>query len=723
MAAVVEAAVDVLEFAIEEVIVPVAEVAVDAAVTAVEAAADVVEFVAEEVLVPVVETIGNVVKPVVEAVAWVGDTLIGKPVEWVVDEIIEPVADFTVATIQAALDDPLVTIAKIAAMTTGNAWAIPLIDGAKAAADGEEFSEVLKTVAISYAVGKVGATAAKVGSNVAGAVGGDYVGKELVTSIVSKGTSNAAVAVLYGEDPMEAFVKGGLDVAVSATMGYIGEKNGSSEFFEDNPGLKAVPNITSKIVHAGIVAELTGQEITGEMLANAAAKGLVTTNLVTGLMAEDSTLTDRDIGYITTALQRTVTMAFDGTSGEEGLAAFNGMMSAYGTEAMHEAIDNSSFGDAVNTSMDKLTGDYEKVEKAADNLDDAVLARDNAVKSYEWLVDDLNGDMDDLKIKRAEYETAFAAYQAAEGGGNTTAEFEAAEKEYLKAEAAVEKKHTDYAPQLESYKKKITTAQDDFVGYEKDYADAVANLSVSSERLNEDLSSAYAEADRAVVEVMAPDFNEAEYRKINNIPTDQSATAHYLTTGQHESAYVSDAQYDQAMTEKRQVALTNVFAAAGVDPSLLTKAQLKAVSDNLASTYDTPEKLDAFIANPPPVAVPTPSADAVVNEATLSEGTTWKDVSDGKAAVVIDEDGNRVWKDLSATTTSWDPTKGNVITTRYYDSEANIYKEFVSTSVYSTVDQLKTGLPTGSTGKYDPETGKILGQGLPPEIRDEYDTI
>ena len=24
---------------------------------------------------------------------------------------------------------------------------------------------------------------------------------------------------------------------------------------------------------------------------------------------------------------------------------------------------------------------------------------------------------------------------------------------------------------------------------------------------------------------------------------------------------------------------------------------------------------------------------------------------------------------------------------------------------------------------YDPETGKILGQGLPPEIREEYDTI
>jgi len=24
---------------------------------------------------------------------------------------------------------------------------------------------------------------------------------------------------------------------------------------------------------------------------------------------------------------------------------------------------------------------------------------------------------------------------------------------------------------------------------------------------------------------------------------------------------------------------------------------------------------------------------------------------------------------------------------------------------------------------YDPETGKILGQGLPPELREEYDTI
>ena len=40
------------------------------------------------------------------------------------------------------------------AIATGNAWAIPLIDGASAAANGGDLGDVLKSVAVSYVAGE-----------------------------------------------------------------------------------------------------------------------------------------------------------------------------------------------------------------------------------------------------------------------------------------------------------------------------------------------------------------------------------------------------------------------------------------------------------------------------------------------------------------------------------------------------------------------------------------
>ena len=47
------------------------------------------------------------------------------------------------------------------AIATGNAWAIPLIDGASAAANGGDLGDVLKTVAVSYVAGEIGAEVAQ----------------------------------------------------------------------------------------------------------------------------------------------------------------------------------------------------------------------------------------------------------------------------------------------------------------------------------------------------------------------------------------------------------------------------------------------------------------------------------------------------------------------------------------------------------------------------------
>jgi len=96
-----------------------------------------------------------VVKVVKKVVNWVGDA-IEDVLDFAVDEIIEPVFEFVGDTVKALMDDPLTTIAKVVAIATGNAWAIPLIDGASTAANGGDFGDVMKSVAISYVAGKVG---------------------------------------------------------------------------------------------------------------------------------------------------------------------------------------------------------------------------------------------------------------------------------------------------------------------------------------------------------------------------------------------------------------------------------------------------------------------------------------------------------------------------------------------------------------------------------------
>jgi hypothetical protein len=89
-----------------------------------------------EIVEDVVGGVGDIIEDVVGVV--------GDAIDWVVDEIVEPVISGVGDVIQAALDDPITTIAKIGAVATGNAWALPLIDGAAVAANGGDLGDVVK---------------------------------------------------------------------------------------------------------------------------------------------------------------------------------------------------------------------------------------------------------------------------------------------------------------------------------------------------------------------------------------------------------------------------------------------------------------------------------------------------------------------------------------------------------------------------------------------------
>lgn len=78
------------------------------------------------------DAVSGVVDAVGDAVEWVGDT-VGK----VVDSV---------------MDDPLKAMVQVAAVATGNAWALPVIEGVDVLEEGGSFEDALKGAATVYAV-------------------------------------------------------------------------------------------------------------------------------------------------------------------------------------------------------------------------------------------------------------------------------------------------------------------------------------------------------------------------------------------------------------------------------------------------------------------------------------------------------------------------------------------------------------------------------------------
>lgn len=84
----------------------------------------------------VFEAVGDVVEGVVDAV--------GDAVEWVGDTVS--------SVVENVMDDPLKAVAQVAAVATGNAWALPVIEGVDVLEEGGDLGDALQAAALTYAV-------------------------------------------------------------------------------------------------------------------------------------------------------------------------------------------------------------------------------------------------------------------------------------------------------------------------------------------------------------------------------------------------------------------------------------------------------------------------------------------------------------------------------------------------------------------------------------------
>jgi hypothetical protein len=188
----------------------------------------------------VVKAVTNVVGDAVESV---GDVVedVG---QFVVDEVVEPIAKTVEATVDQALEDPIGTAVKVAAITTMNPAIIAAANAAVAVANGASLEEAAISAGKAYIAGEI-AQGVSTELQPEFASSGDLTASQAATA--SRIAGQAAGAAATGGDALGALINGGMNAGVSAV---------SSEI----PGFSEMSRTQQAAVTRAISAELQGKD-------------------------------------------------------------------------------------------------------------------------------------------------------------------------------------------------------------------------------------------------------------------------------------------------------------------------------------------------------------------------------------------------------------------------------------------------------------------------------
>lgn len=210
---------------------------------------------------------------------WIVEKVIEPVFDFVIDDIVEPVFDVVNDVVEAALSDPIGTIAKVAAVATGNAWALPVISAAQTAAAGGDIGDVIKAAAVAYVAGEAGTMAGNYFSDLTAQYlvtsGADAANIALLSNIAQSAAygalSSGVSALAYDKNPIEAIIKGGLTAGVTS-----GVSQGIDKLLADVPGFEYSPNDKIKTAFQRATKSALVSGVMGNDPASAFGTSLVT---------------------------------------------------------------------------------------------------------------------------------------------------------------------------------------------------------------------------------------------------------------------------------------------------------------------------------------------------------------------------------------------------------------------------------------------------------------
>ena len=297
-----------------------------------------------------------------------------------------------------------------------------MVDATSALANGEGIDGALKAYAISYASGQIAEGVSDYAGTYAweelGAAGVSDGTRRLVTSAITEGTRAATTAVIYDEDPIDAFITGGVTQFVRAGLGKVGE-----QLEGQGISLESLPDTVTNALASGLESSLAQIIVNGEIdelkLARAITAQVITAESVNNLLEDigfedlipttvddpntsidESTLPNlrsRTLTAITGTIQNTVSAALSGGSGSE---AFGQSIAAYTANAIKGSLNEGGFQgllDDASELFDRVSGNYTDVRLAAEAIDKNVLANAEAVGEYNELVTTIGEEATELK--------------------------------------------------------------------------------------------------------------------------------------------------------------------------------------------------------------------------------------------------------------------------------------------------------------------------------------
>ena len=424
------------------------------------------------------DTLGSVAKTIFEPIEQVG-----KIAESAVREVghaVESVGREVGKIGEAAAKDPAGTMLKVAAVASGQWWALPLVSAGLVIANGGDIGQAALAAGISLAAQGVaygvGEALGSAGSGISNMIGED------AASLSAQGLSSSQIAEVLAQSYPEVAADVLSQTADLANMGFTGAQIASdlgstygSAFAAEaiTPSMQnALANITANTAGSGARTALSGGDL-GDVLTSMGTAGL-------GTAVGAGTSAGLQETGLTSGISKTLGAA-------TGAAAATAASGKDGTSAFLNSLINTTLREAGTQSKSILKDAWNKVSSSVDEYN-AQLAKTNetqaAIAPLEKEAKDaeaaVNAELANYKPIRDKFSDLVKQYDDAKAAGDVTLansladqanalvpELNAATEKYNTTYTNYESKLNNYSTALEGYKSEIAKTDQAKAGYEK----------------------------------------------------------------------------------------------------------------------------------------------------------------------------------------------------------------------------------------------------------------
>ena len=557
-------------------------------------------------------------------------------------------------------NETVVTLTSIVlASNPATAWAVPLVQGASVAAQGGDIRDVLEASAKAYVAQQIGA---EVGAS-AEAAAIDAGFSATAGAVLGSATGASAGAVVVGGDPKQAFITGGITAAIprimnqSDTLRDIGQRM-QREDSSAGRGIDNPPSATERamfnVIKGTTTAALTGQDVDDALIASVVKSADLTANVI-----KDSGMLD-DLNEGQTALVTDVVnnVARSALTGGDMTDAVMQSVTRAGAKALQDVLDRG-----VRNTIDNVSGAYQDVYDKARELEATDTALQAAQTEYNRVYDEYEAERDVILTKET---AANTARDRANRGEITNAEANEIIKDYNDSLAAFGTRVNDYfndelATKGEAYQTLVNTAETQT----EEYNTLRDELVSKADQIDSALNPIYSATNEFFVNTMDPDFNEVQYRELNNLSDDVDAYEHWLDEGQFEGLKTNDnsfnAEIDNIAGALTIEALNQVSDVTKYSSEDIADLKGKITNDLKTKTLDEIRSSDA--GNYVNIARDNYTAsDSVASRPSLGDDVTAEDIVNGGARLVVGDNGLLDWRKVTLFgTPQWSAEHGQLV--------------------------------------------------------------